>query len=230
MKERPILFSTDMVSAILDGRKTQTRRVVRAKLSPILNNITWQDDGWYQDEGNQVFFGKMNCPYGKPGERLWVRETWRIFNWWEDEPLEFQYKDLSIADENEYSEPTQEYIAWRDRVELQCCEDCESAGIKADDEGYYRPDKCVGRWRPSIFMPRWASRLTLEIVNVRVERLQEIRGYGCIAELGLDGFGDAQPVRWKFRDLWNNINGKRAPWASNPWVWCVSFRKLENAS
>lgn len=226
MKERPIIFSAPIVRAILDGRKTQTRRVVKPQ----------PPDGWFAPEegiawrgeeagfcGRQrvqvmgsngeadvdvevIAFPVQRCPYGVPGDRLWVREAWRVFG-----GREYEYQQ------------GRETVIYREGAELV--------------------DSVQGPWRPSIHMPRWASRITLEIVAVRVERLQEITEADAIAEgVESDDYLDRQehfdsvappgssgrphPVT-EFARLWDSINAKRAPWESNPWAWVIEFRVIE---
>jgi hypothetical protein len=165
------------VRAILDGRKTQTRRVVRPQPGGRL--FRGMDSRWYRsalaDERNPI-----RCPYGVPGDRLWVREAWRVFG-----GREYEYQQ------------DREAVIYREGAELV--------------------DSVQGPWRSPIHMPRWASRLTLEIVSVRVERVQEISREDEIAEGTPDGMF--------FDCLWDSINAKRAPWSSNPWVWVIEFRK-----
>jgi hypothetical protein len=195
MKERGILFSAPMVRAILAGTKTQTRRVVRGPIE-YLGPSGGQDDlsswGWFFDgqdqHGYMVLARGMNerfdngfisipCPYGVPGDRLWVRETWRG-----EGPSTVQYRA---------------------------------------DGG----DVGTLKWRPSIFMPRAYSRIDLEVTEIRVQRVQEITEEDAYAEgiSGGDSMGD--PVG-EYAKLWDSINGKRAPWASNPWVWALTFRRV----
>jgi hypothetical protein len=217
-KEHPILFSGEMVRAILDGRKTQTRRVVKPPLqnsdypNPKLDSgefcvcpdllptsdkrelviVHCESRGIYRHMGSKVFAEEF-CPYGVPGDRLWVRETWS-------------------------------------RVENgHWCPIGGDPVYKADGGSY---SGSGFRWISSIHMPRWASRITLEITGVRVERLQGISEEDCIAE-GCDGssagFGEAVSKTlshaWFFQ-LWDSINDKKHPWASNPWVWVIEFRKV----
>lgn len=242
VQERPILFKGEMVRAILEGRKTQTRRVVKPQPD--------KDGGWK----GCTSIGDHNidefCPYGQLGDRLWVRETWRIVGWWEGEPYWIEYKDGTRKeepgdsldyDEDKYAE-----------LSMQCDNDCMDAGLKTDEDGaYHIPEEqeVPTRWRPSIFMPRWASRLTLEITGLRVERLQEISDADVAAE-GVSvvfhepgKFGIENPcatgnvelpnghhvystARGCFAALWDSINGKKHPWESNPWVWVISFNKI----
>lgn len=207
MKERPILFSGPMVREILEGRKTQTRRVIRNVPygdhfgKPL---IDWPLSGIYEEVGkfwletqtdvDDSSRTEIKCPYGQPGDRLWVRETWR---------------------------------------------QGESSFGKIPANCYYRADEYAQDgegWRPSIFMPRWASRIALEITKVRVERVQDIQRTDAIAE-GIDPWpemkndGDGQPVQTdsvkEFRRLWDSINAKRGfGWDKNPWVWVVEFKRV----
>lgn len=167
MKERPIIFSGPMVRAILDGRKTQTRRIVKPQPLAVAapfhpeprggNRWVWmaRDDA----PGYSYATADFRCPCGAPGDRLWVRETW------------------AVSHAVDHMRPS----------ELP----------KSSDIVYYPGTQSIGGLmrRPSIHMPRWASRITLEIVSVRVEM------------------------------LWDSINAKRAPWSSNPWVWVIEFRR-----
>lgn len=176
MKERPILFSAPMVRAILKGRKTQTRRVVKSQ-PPLFAHAT----------RHHQRLMVPNCPYGQPGDLLWVREAW--------------------AYHPDYPESTRRAI-YR-----------SEPGVEYD----------VPRWRPSIHMPRWASRILLEIVAVRVERLNDISEADAMAE-GVDAFinsdGDEiEQASVMFMRLWEQINGPGS-WAANSWVWVVEFKKL----
>jgi len=194
MKERPILFSGPMVRPIIEGRKTQTRRVIKMKPSGnFLGYIKERLSYWFQNEPLSI---EIKCPFGVPGDRLWVRETyfWNGIN--EDQK-------------------NNEHCYYRADGEIQ--EQVE------DSEGFTK-------WNPSIFMPRWASRITLEIENVRVERLQEITEEdalkeGCEIGHGLD---DSSPffAKGQFKQLWDTINGPRS-WSENPWVWVIEFKRVE---
>lgn len=238
MKERPILFSAPMVRAILEGRKTQTRRVVK----PVGNDdgfviLDYGNGGWpyRSDDGDSTTHtvkrgGKLyldetphDCPYGQPGDRLWVRETWR-------------HTASSVEEARAITEDITSGIAvdWRATYVENCMnilgfsrEDAEMA----DD---------FETWRPSIHMPRWASRITLEITGVRVERLADISKDDAMAEgivLQPDGgFGLADSTHYHFIDptdsycsLWESINGAGS-WLANPWVWVVEFKRLEGGS
>lgn len=224
MKKRPILFSGPMVRAILEGRKTQTRRV--AKVFDIHRKmkgapVQWagavhpaRESGfvsWYpgNHQGLPEFTQKQyakgfECPYGKPGDRLWVRETWQV------------------RDETSY------YTKADNKRHHTTHPGCAEVWEKT------QPPEACPAWRSPLFMPRWASRITLEITGVRVERLQDISEADARAE-GIryheasktygEGlcFGTATAA---FQHLWDRINGKAHPWQSNPWCWVVAFRLI----
>lgn len=187
MKEKPIIFSPEMVRAILEDRKTQTRRVIKSQPpanyhSPgFLINATWAFHKPSQGHIPHI----VKCPYGQTGDRLWVRETW----------------------------------AQKDRGQIL---------TKAD---YNELVKVVGlpevpiKWRPSIHMPRWASHITLEITEVRVEGVQQIGANDACAE-GIGDFGRSTPQK-QFALLWDSLNAKRGyGWKTNPWVWVISFKRI----
>lgn len=193
MTERPILFSAPMIRALLADTKTQTRRVVKMRSH---HQIEQRDDGqnwpWmYDSERNADWW--MPCPHGQPGDRLWVRETWRVCG-----GREYEYQ--------------------QDRTSVMYRATHQESGFPLTWESY--------KWRPSIFMPRWASRITLEIAGVRVERLQEISEADAIAE-GIPS-GDVSPpdmARFAYRQLWESING-HGSWDANPWVWVIEFKRV----
>lgn len=194
MKERPIIFNGEMVRAILDGRKSQTRRVVKCLDVP---PVCWK------------------CPYGVPGDRLWVRETFCIESSYEVGPYPPPFSD---------GRPLNKHNGWT------CGEWWEQAHYKATDP---TPELEIGtgdpgvKWTPSIHMPRWASRITLEIVNVRVERVQEIDEAGAILE-GVDAEKYEKSYRYAFSQLWDSINVKRGfGWDKNVWVWVIEFKRVE---
>ena len=209
MKERPILFSGPMVRAVLDGRKTQTRRVVW--LPPSAHGFGYgvysEDDGdWWEfvpaDEDGDPADGESHerrCPYGKPGDRLWVQETFRV------------------ATE-----------AGSDQVLVQYRSDTHVLPFRSGVLAEYT--RSLGKWRSSIFMPRWASRITLEVTEVRVQRLQEIserdaKSEGVDMAEATDGF---PCYALGFMDVWEEINAKRpgCSWNENPHVWVIEFRRL----
>lgn len=208
MKERPILFSGEMVRALLAGTKTQTRRAVKHQPGPSClieegfeGESPFVYSALYGDgPGHDVHEARTPCvcPYGQPGDRLWVREAWRTTG------------DAGRAD---YLPPRdlQPYKVW----------------YEAD--GAAPADECVGKFRQSMFMPRWASRITLEVTAVRVQRLQDISGDDAAAE-GWPGpdaansIRSAYPVAWYSR-LWDHINGTGS-WDANPFVWVVEFKRI----
>lgn len=219
IRERPILFSAPMVRAILDGRKTQTRRVVKPQPADMAALPLMLSDGVrFATEAKFV-----RCPYGVPGDRLWVRETWGtgtrpdLHEGWRD-GIEYRADEEGL---NEHDLLPLHAVALPDGVDL---------------------DSIAQGWRPSIHMPRWASRIDLEVVSVRVERLQEIGEEDARAE-GIE-FEDHTKDAWRgwksfdgtclydtalesFRKGWDSLNAKRAPWSSNPWVWVVEFRRIK---
>lgn len=185
MKERPILFSAPMVRAMLDGRKTQTRRIANefdhehGKMDALLKR--------YPDQ--------QGCPHGCLGDFLWVREAWRASSAHDD----ISPRDIPRCDAIEYAASPERVL--------------------------------TGKTRPGIYMPRWASRITLEITGVRVERVQEIdiadasaEGVTDTGSLILDKAGNEQggPIA-EYAVLWESINGPGS-WEQNPWVWVIEFK------
>ena len=216
-KGRPILFSAPMVQAILDGRKAMTRRVVKPQppndylLEKLLIH---KDNLWakFSDPKREIADGDkkhwVKSKYGQVGDHLWVRESYRHIAHGRQFGCRVQYDYKSI---NAYE------------IVYDPCPD------KADK---WRPLEWKNK--PSIFMPRWASRITLEITNVRVERLQEITEEDADKEGVSLLYDDPNRVdrrspKYKdgFHTLWNHINGKKYPWSSNPWVWVIEFKRLE---
>lgn len=183
MTDHPILFSAAMVQAILAGRKTQTRRVIKPQPFPDENRH------WYWKHHTMSFRRfptewLEECPYGVAGNQLWVRETWRT---------------------------TEVY---------------ESVYYKADQP--YNSEPGWG-WKPSIHMPRHRSRITLEIVNVRAERLQDIlnNDVDVYAEGCPEVIEQCGPHQW-FQYNWDAINTKRGlGWATNPWCWIINFKRIK---
>lgn len=199
-KERPILFSAPMVRALLAGSKTQTRRVVKQECPDEVDGCCWVDiDGVHQfawtigeDQDIHPSAAQFSCPYGQPGDRLWVREAWA-------------YGIHALNSRNAEREGP-----WVYRADA------------AAEQG--RLGDC---WRPSIHMRREASRITLEVTDVRVERLQDISEADAQAE-GV--YTDpACPAYDAYAQLWDEINGAGS-WAANPWVWAVSFRRITPCS
>jgi hypothetical protein len=237
MKERPILFNGPMVRAILDGSKTQTRRV--CKPQPFDRSYSKHDhrmgyvsgraangdeiDGFYAYSTSSGGQWQLKCPYGQPGDRLWVRETWQFYDWSEDGHPCIRF----AADEAQ---------AWPLIPNGLVGQQVTDIWAELSVPGNYEVDGHARdrRWRPSIHMPRWASRILLEIVSVRVERLQDISMADVCAE-GVEiedrhmlspCVGDfLSPSRRACRDLWNGINGG-ASWRANPWVWVIEFKRV----
>ncbi|WP_425469526.1 hypothetical protein [Paraburkholderia azotifigens] len=249
MKERPILFSGPMVRALIDGRKTQTRRIVKL---PHNNRLgVWEPttiggpDGGRTASGATVPFqaavwhtrtgDSLMCPHGQPGDQLWVRESgvkiklaasdFHIFR--HDEPTTLRIGDYWVE---ETRAPGASYNV---------------AGCSRESALSYREAKVV----PSIHMPRWACRLELVIANVRVERVQDINEADAMAE-GVESVRN-EGEYWKdylrstkrcdemtcltardsFRTLWDSINASRGfGWDVNPWIWALSFRRVERPS
>lgn len=194
MKERPILLSAPMVSAILAGTKTQTRRVVA--------------DQWlyHLDEPGERERLLQNCRYGQPGDRLWVRETW---NWFDPAELHASRRGA--------------------RAPFTGCQGARQiewvAAYAADGPLSHVKDGARALWRPSIHMPRWASRIDLDVTAVRVERLQDISRGDAMAE-GCPFPNIAQghdPRQW-YADLWKQIYDASS-WDANPWVWVIEFER-----
>jgi hypothetical protein len=213
MIEKPILFSTPMVRAILEGNKTVTRRIMKPQIKPCdhasFTEAPWKneptkffmrDNEWACEYcGNGVQYARgIKCPYGQPGDRLWVRETWTRV------PMQYEA-------ENDYAYKADE----------------------VDDDKYI--------WRPSIHMPRAACRLILEVVSIQAEPLQAITEKGAFREgidadnydyqaaehylIGGSPVQGGSPARFAFIALWNKINGTRGMgWEKNPWVWVVQFK------
>lgn len=209
MKERQILFSAPMVRALLAGTKTQTRRVVKpprrwASEYPVIDAIACAASraAWWWDGVHSHVGVMQRCPYGQPGDRLWVRETWQMVD-----PIE-------VPEDRRGS-----------RAPFTGCQGARSipwvAAYKADGD-LSHPKHGPIVWQPSIHMPRWASRITLEITGVRVERLQEIAETDCFAE----GIAPTNTPRGDYALLWEQINGPGS-WIANPWVWVVEFKRVQ---
>lgn len=256
-KERPILFSGPMVRALLEGSKTQTRRALKEQppegCGKIEGPSMFAPTVFVRGEaqpGPEVFGAfsedgewSIKCPYGQPGDRLWVREAW-----WQAGKTVFQYpgddeggwggsnRIKFSADGAPPNEPNLEY----------------PDGLRNGAFSAAEPNR-IWRKRPSIHMPRWACRILLEVVSVRVERLNDISNEDAIAEGlaavskdgklvkygipdhdGLPGGCDAgwPWVDWKhtprnaFCQIWESINGAGS-WDANPWVWCVEFKRID---
>ena len=217
MKEHPIPFNTPMVRAILEGRKTQTRRVVDPQPESTPFQVHGESTGdWFTPNLSYPKRGAMmscrwKCPYGQTGDRLWVREAWNITH----------KSDLAPGEKIGKSQED----CFRDNGGFNCA--CADGVVYKADGVSFHPEHGKAIWRPSIHMFRWASRITLEVVNVRVERLLNIRGNDVLAE-GLSFIPDQSEeyMRLEFASLWGSINGKSHPWDSNPWVWVIDFNLI----
>jgi hypothetical protein len=214
VKEKPIIFSAEMVRAILDGRKTQTRRimVLQPTIKPSLrNDEKYRIIASWPGESELDGF-ECHCPYGRAGDRLWVRETWQMKG-----------------------------LVWGKPANWAKAAAKSAFHYRATDNGEWK--SYWGGWRSPIHMPRWASRITLEITGVKVERLNEIsradaETEGTWAAVSLDrsiqdmaasvglseGRRQVELVDY-FREIWERINGKGS-WAANPWVWAITFKRI----
>lgn len=237
MKELPILFSAPMVRALLEGRKTQTRRIVKEQPTsvgrycvPFSPEEAYRNgfllERWPEQERMMGNFGRcvrVHCPYGKLGDLLWVREAFQ--------PLLANGVKWSDADYATGEGYAINYVATEGRKEFACARD----------------ERITDRITSPIHMPRWASRITLEVTEVRVQRLQEISGADCRAEgiatcdippdeegprrigymVGPDDGKSGLDVRPQdsYRKLWESINGAGS-WDANPWVWSLTFKMV----
>jgi len=226
-KERPILFSAPMVRAILAGTKTQTRRVVKqhkafeewgVKGPDDAYDATTDDDGqgFFLVAGDHGYAGPVPCPYGQPGDRLVVRETWQYAGFTDDGEPFIAYKADGARKLCDTSP-----LEWADRIEDVFANLSEPSNYNIDQRAADR------KWRPSIHMPRWASRITLEIVSVRVERLNDISEADAHAEGTPHSmqYASGRLASENFAHLWESINDAGS-WDANPWVWVVEFRRL----
>ena len=216
--EKPILMSGAMVEAILEGKKTMTRRVVKTQNGPIDHSELLLDvkDSTARFQNRLFYETSVRCPFGKVGDRLWVRETIEVSSSFTDDGR-IIFCDGALQDVGPLSGDIPEaslpgYFRWIDRS--------------------HRTKKSIRV--PSIYMPRWASRITLQITEIRVERVNDICGEGAMAEgievpdcYECDRLINESAVR-RFHALWDSINGKRegCDWKTNPWVWVVGFRAL----
>lgn len=223
MREIPIIFSAPMLRAIIEGRKTQTRRILKPQPTHDGTFWRWHGGGWGSGSPPLVPGHSMwNAVPARPGERLWVREKLQYFG----EPgglARLMHEPLHYAaDENPPGHPGPAITTFPDD---------------------WRLPKRRGEYIPSIHMPRWASRITLEVTGVKVERLQEISEEDAIAEgirrsphgnrdqwleypEGSSAAGWEDP-RDSFRSLWNSIHGAGA-WDANPWVAAISFKRVKS--
>ncbi|EMM7212589.1 hypothetical protein WJH64_000694 [Klebsiella pneumoniae] len=248
MKERGMIFNSEMVRAILDGRKTQTRRIMKVQpesnqlgLLLITDSTKHSDIGKYHwaesnATGNHVRSKLFSSPFGAVGERIWVRETWATLG--NEEGCYVDWEDnLCKGDERSAA-----------RIYRASCEQRPGDyGLwSIPDDAYWKPHtkehKFEGAWRPLIHMPRWASRILLEITDVRVERLNAISEEDARAEGIIDGgclnCGEPEPCGCAnpepdatdaFAYLWQSIYGQDN-WNANPWVWVIEFKRVEGGA
>lgn len=219
MKESGMIFNAEMVRALLDGRKTQTRRIM--KVQPVLNGNFYEVFGSAWSKGMTSIPAvpghslSTRCPFGAVGDRIWVREGFF------PAPLEMQ---------SEPPRKTMWNIAYRDGMQMEKLAPAE-----------YNPTIYnYERWTPSIHMPRWASRILLEITGVRVERLNAISQEDAQAEgMELTGWrptysdpdsgGEVMTPYDNFAELWSSIYGDGS-WQANPWVWVIEFKRVEGGA
>ncbi|WP_410477736.1 hypothetical protein [Pantoea sp.] len=206
MRERPIIFNADMVRAVLDGRKTQTRRIMKVQPHAGVRNSVFVKSGFEDGHGKELV-----CPFGAVGDCLWVREAFRVHNRATDVAT-LVYK-------------ASEQQSWTQQTHRVPIEKCNKPAV-------------VDKWTPSIHMPRWASRIALEITGVRVERMYDISEVDARAE-GVEqlrgGFWRHYQPGWtqhqlsargSFVTLWKSIYGDDS-WLANPWVWVIEFKCVE---
>ncbi|MFM4368861.1 hypothetical protein AB8S15_17935 [Klebsiella pneumoniae] len=223
MKERGMIFNGEMVRALLDGRKTQTRRIMAPQpaddiercIFPNPEAIGWKSSLRHKHGSTTAHF----CHYGKPGDRIWVRETFQG-------PLfDYDLMDSYCKDPTPFEKP--EFCVYK-------------ADVVPAPEFYDADDELHCCWRPSIHMPRWASRILLEITDVRVERLNSISQEDAQAEgLELTGWrptysdpdsgGEVMTPYDNFAQLWESIYGDES-WQANPWVWVIEFKRVEGGA
>ncbi|MFY7514974.1 hypothetical protein ACOT19_01065 [Acinetobacter baumannii] len=230
MKERPILFNSEMVNAILEGRKTQTRRILKKQPPENMTRHCWFSSststyGFTNQPIPSDKWWKINCPFGRVGDRIWVRETWAPVNLYGEIALAYKADSKVIrVEENESFLDEEGFINYDDpRLEKY------SFAAWA----YDLLDGKEGVWSPSIHMPRWACRLVLEITSIRVERLNDISENDAIAEGCDNSKSEAaiqmgwyeRPVR-AFSRRWEWIYGKDS-WKQNPWVWVIDFNVIQ---
>jgi hypothetical protein len=209
MSEIGILFSGPMVRAILEDRKTQTRRVMKPQPP---ESTTWdQESGLFVIDGSCLGIMR-SCPYGAPGDTLWVRETFALESCCSVDWYEPPFKDgrpLKVTDDPDDGR------FW-EQPHYRATDPTPELAYEDDERG-----EPTCKWRPSIFMPRWASRITLTLTDVRVQRVQDISEADAIAEGMTIGL-----AVWEYHELWDDLNAKRGySWDANPWVWALSFRR-----
>ncbi|EEE2003750.1 hypothetical protein [Salmonella enterica] len=217
VKERGVIFNGEMVRAILDGRKTQTRRIMKLQPEILGSGLRYITESRKQNEVGKYFWcisdalgmrarsAVFACPFGDVGDRIWVRETYRVHS----RATDVATLVYRASVRNSWTEQTH-------RVPVAVCNKPAT------------PEK----WTPSIHMPRWASRILLEITDVRVERLRDLSEEDAKSEGIIPSAGGVLPgweYRINFRDLWMDIYGTDN-WEANPWVWVIEFKRVEGAT
>lgn len=213
MNERGMIFNGEMVRAILDGRKTQTRRVLATYQDAVKFCPEWDVNGKQifivlgekDHTGMNPVITAIPCPFGQHGDRIWVRETFRVHS----RATDVATLVYRASVRNSWTEQTH-------RVPVAVCNKSAT------------PEK----WTPSIHMPRWASRILLEITDVRVERLRDLSEEDAKSEGITPSAGGVLPsweYRINFRDLWMDIYGTDN-WGANPWVWVIEFKRVEGGA
>ena len=227
MTERPIIFNGDMVRAILRGEKTQTRRPVKPQPVFLPDALPprwrWKSRRFIAEWVDMAGGVGMQdfCPFCQPYDRLWGRETWRLAD-----------PDGDDATSKDVYGPYAPFVGGNGSRKI-----CWRVIYRATSpESHPKYGKAL--WTPSIHMPRWASRITLEIIDVRVERVQDINESEAQAEgvrpafshPGLDGVVSQPSYRWGFWRLWDKLYAERGlGWDVNPWVWAITFRRVESS-
>lgn len=212
MKETPMIFNGEMVRAILEGRKTITRRMVKPQPKGQLFCRILDGTWGYEFTGDD-----WRCPFGQAGDRICVRETWMPFDTSVDS-VQIGYKASNDIRPNGVSVEDFGSAKWLSAppdVVDEFSKEIEHMNVYGD------------RWRPSIHMPRWACRITLEITSIRVERLQDISAQDLIAESITTTMREHDAVidlRKQYSKLWDSIYGN---WNENPWVWVIEFRRVK---
>ena len=271
IKEIPLLFQTEMVQAVVEDRKTQTRRT-KGLESKNEHPNAWNREGnpcWSMNrlwdstqEKNpnplKIEYGfRLNdepdadivyqrCPYGKPGDLLWVRETHKVGAWREDGRVAYNYKASPELVNTPWVTFEYDYTGEKfERLQTTHTDFLLNKGYKSDQDGFFHWEagKSPFPWKPSIYMPKVAARIWLMVEEIRVERLQEISEEDAIAE-GVDFAESSNGKTYKdyllypndvyewynspkrsFESLWKSINGRES-WNQNPWVWVIEFRVL----
>lgn len=211
MNAKPILFSAPMIRALLEGRKTQTRRIIESQPKVSDEEAKVLPAAW--DAG----FVDVKCPYGEPGDLLWVKESWRVPSILDD------LSGKQIADK---AVDAGYRLPW---CPIKYDADGTLNSVKAWSEfGFTLNSAVPGRYRHARFMPRWASRITLKIKKIRVERLQDIieqdaqaEGCGAIVDYAV-----GRTYRTEFQELWRSIHGPES-WQQNPWLWVIEFEVIK---